>query len=87
MGSLCKEDGRDHLIHFGEGCLRRAVCEYVEFYNRERPHQGLNNELIAPEGREIKREDEVKVKSRLGGLLDYYTRWAWFSFSILPGLS
>jgi hypothetical protein len=52
----------------------RAVSEYVELYNRGRPHQGLNNELVVPEVREIRGEGEVKVKSRLGGLLNYYTR-------------
>lgn len=51
-----------------------AVSEYVELYNRERQLQGLNNELVVPELREIKGEAEVKVKSRLGGLLNFYYR-------------
>lgn len=69
-----KEDCLNHLILFGEGSLRRAVSEYVAFYNRERPHQGLNNEMVVPESREIKAEGEIKVKSRLGGLLNLYYR-------------
>jgi hypothetical protein len=28
--------------------LRRAMHEYMEHYHRERNHQGLANELIAP---------------------------------------
>ena len=50
----------------------RAVSEYVEFYYRERPHKGLNNELVVPKLREIKTEGDVKVNSRLGGLLHFY---------------
>ena len=50
-----------------------AVSEYVVFDNNERPHQGLHNELVIPKLREIKAEGEVKVKSRLGGLINYYT--------------
>ena len=65
-----KEDCLNHLILLGEGSLRHAVSEYVEFYNHERPHQGLNNELAVPVLREIKGEAEVKVESRLDGLFN-----------------
>ncbi|MDA8921120.1 integrase core domain-containing protein [Gammaproteobacteria bacterium] len=69
-----KEDCLNHLVLLGEGSLRHAVSEYVEFYNHERPHQGLDNELVVPELGEIKAEGEVKIKSRLGGLLNFYYR-------------
>jgi transposase InsO family protein len=69
-----KEDCLNHLVFLGEGSLRHAVSEYVEFYNHERPHQGLDNELVMPELGEIKAEGEVKIKSRLGGLLNFYYR-------------
>ena len=45
-----KEKCLNHLILFGEGSLRLAVSEYVEFYNSERPHQGLNNRLVSHDG-------------------------------------
>ena len=64
----------DHLVPMDEGSLKHAVFEYVEFYNHERPHQGLDNELVVPELGEIKAEGEVKIKSRLGGLLNFYYR-------------
>ena len=51
-----------------------AVSEYVGFYNHERPHQGLDNELVVSQSTKISAEDSVKVRSRLGGLLNFYYR-------------
>ena len=36
----------DHVILLGEGSLRRAVSQYVEHYNTERPHQGVDNQVL-----------------------------------------
>ena len=69
-----KEDCLNHIVLLGEGSLRHAVSEYVEFYNHERPHQGLGNEIVVSQSTEISAEDGVKVKSRLGGLLNFYYR-------------
>ncbi len=38
----------DHVILLGEGSLRRAVSQYVEHYNTERPHQGKDNRVLTP---------------------------------------
>ena len=64
----------NHLILFGEGSLRLAVSEYVEFYNSERPHQGLNNRPVSHDGVIKSENTQIKVKSRLGGLLNFYYR-------------
>ena len=40
----------DHLLLVGEGHLRRALGEYVAYFNRERPHQGRGQRLPAPGG-------------------------------------
>lgn len=69
-----KEECLNHLILFGEGSLRRAVAEYVEFYNSERPHQGLNNRLVSHDDAKKSENTQIKVKSRLGGLLNFYYR-------------
>ena len=53
---------------------RTAVREYVEFYNQERPHQGLDNELVIDNSEGFDSDAPVKVKERLGGLLNYYYR-------------
>ena len=69
-----KEDCLNNLVLLGEGSLRHAVSEYVEFYNHERPHQGLGNEIVVSQSTEISAEDGVKVRSRLGGRLNFYYR-------------
>ena len=63
-----------HVVPLGEGFLRTAVREYVEFYNQERPHQGLDNELVIDNSEGIVSDAPVKVEERLGGLLNYYCR-------------
>ncbi|MFI3291720.1 MAG: integrase core domain-containing protein [Opitutales bacterium] len=44
-----KTECLNHLIMFNENMLRKAVNEYVEHYNTERPHQSLDDELVSPE--------------------------------------
>ena len=36
----------DRMIFFGESSLRKALSEVEIFYNRERPHQGIDNKII-----------------------------------------
>ena len=47
FGSL-KSECLDRLILFGENAMRNAVKQYLAHYHAERPHQGLDNELIVP---------------------------------------
>jgi hypothetical protein len=58
----------DRLILFGERRLRRVVDEFVAHYHRERNHQGLGNELIAPKS-DHRAGTNVRCRERLGGLL------------------
>ena len=69
-----KEDCLKQVVPMGEGFLRAAVKEYVDFYNQERPHQGLDNELVTASTEECDLDAPVKIKERLGGLLNYYYR-------------
>jgi transposase InsO family protein len=69
-----KRECLSRLIPFGTQHLERAVREYVEHYNTERPHQGLGNELI--NGRPSTSAGEVVETERLGGLLRSYHRAA-----------
>ena len=68
------EDYLNHVVPLGEGFLRAAVKDYVEFYNQERPHQGLDNRFLIVNDEQVDSEAPVKVKERLGGLLNYYYR-------------
>jgi transposase InsO family protein len=62
-----REECLDRLILFGERRLLRALDEFVTHYHRERNHQGLGNELIAPETRP-RQGTHVRCRERLGGL-------------------
>jgi Integrase core domain/Homeodomain-like domain len=65
----------DHFLIFGEKHFNYLVREYVEHYHTERPHQGLENQLITgePPPAPPDSRNEIQCRSRLGGLLkDYY---------------
>ena len=71
-----KSECLDRIVPLGEGHLRAAVREFVEHYHAERPHQGLGNELIAPQARLNGTTGPVKRRERLGGVLKFYYREA-----------
>ncbi len=79
----------DRFIVFGERHMDHLCAEYLAHYHAERPHQGLDNELLNKPKRRgrprTKRSDlqdetiplcEVRCHSRLGGLLKSYSRRA-----------
>ena len=67
----------NRMILFGEDMLRRALCVYLEHYHRERPHQGLGNELIVTDAMpSAPAAGEVVEIERLGGRLRHYRRVA-----------
>jgi hypothetical protein len=49
------------------------INQYKEHYHTERPHQGLDNEIIEPPP---PGKGEIVCRERLGGLLRYYGRAA-----------
>jgi|GEM_PF-1779565 hypothetical protein len=60
-------------LFFGEHSLKKAVNEYVEHYDHERNHQGLDNFIPFPYAGQTKGRSGSVVKfERLGGLLNYY---------------
>jgi len=64
------------MIITSEGQLRKALKEYTQYYNHERCHQGLGNQIPEPKtiGRPGSREGKIMKKQRLGGLLNFYFR-------------
>jgi putative transposase len=74
MGSLRREC-LDHILILSEKHLRRLVNEYVQYFNEERPHQGINQRI--PSGREpCSGEGEIVIRPVLGGLHHAYRRKA-----------
>ncbi len=71
-----KSECLDRMILLGEASLRRALREYGAHFHQERPHQGLGNELIAPEHSVGFPTGEIVETERLGGLLRSYRRLA-----------
>jgi hypothetical protein len=59
----------------GERHLRTAVGAFIDHYHEERPHQGLDNELIAPKPAVVG-TGAIKCRERLGGMLKFYDREA-----------
>jgi putative transposase len=71
-----KEEVLDRMIFLSEDSLRYAIHHYLTHYHQERNHQGLDNQLIAPEPVVGGQMGEVRRRERLGGLLSYYYREA-----------
>ncbi len=60
----------------GEGHLRLLVGEYVDHYQRERNHQGLDNQLLQRPPPPVSLAADVQRRERLGGWLNFYHREA-----------
>jgi transposase InsO family protein len=70
-----KEEALAQMVILGERALYNALQQYLAHYHHERNHQGLDNQLIAPE-EVVGQTGYVVRRDRLGGLLSYYHREA-----------
>jgi transposase InsO family protein len=69
----------DHLLLLGEAHLRRALREYVAYFNQARPHQGRGQRVPVPNGppgSARRAAGEVIASPVLGGLHHVYRRAA-----------
>jgi transposase InsO family protein len=75
IGSIRREC-LDHTIIFNERHLRRVLTEYIQYYNGNRTHPGLEKDC--PEPRSIEPPDSGLVQSEpmVGGLHHRYFRQA-----------
>jgi putative transposase len=71
-----KSEALDQMIIMGEASLRPTLKQYLAHSHTERNHQGLDNQLIAPELDVGGQMGHVMRRERLGGLLSYYHREA-----------
>lgn len=67
-----KTECLDHLILTDERQLQYVVREFLEYYNHERCHSGLDGRRIDP--RPEPPDGELRLFTRLGGLLKCYRR-------------
>jgi putative transposase len=59
LGSVQREC-LDYMLVWGENHLHRAIREYVAYFNRARPHQGIEQQI--PDGRSSVLEKQGKGK-------------------------
>jgi putative transposase len=69
-----KTECLDWLLIFGERHLRAVLSQYVDHYNRSRPHRALDLETPEPneQGNGLVRAPRVCRRTRLGGLISEY---------------
>ena len=78
LGSV-RRDCLDHLLVLGEAHLRRILREYVAYFNRARPHQGLQQRVPDEAAARASRAGSggrVHAVPVLGGLHHAYQRSA-----------
>jgi hypothetical protein len=69
----------NHFVFFGERHLRYVIKEYMSHYLEERFHQGLGGKLVVARtssANDNKAAGAITCRSRLGGLLNFYSREA-----------
>ncbi len=71
-----KREVADRMIFVGEAHLQTSINEYLEYYHRERNHQGLAGKILDPDPKTGSPEGKVRRRERLGGMLNYYYREA-----------
>ncbi len=68
-----REECLDRLLILNEAHLRRVMREYIDYYNKARPHQGIEQRCPIPITRQP-REGPVKRRDVLGGIVHDYHR-------------
>lgn len=72
-----KRECLNRMVLFGKRHVRHAIDQYVEHYNLERPHKGLDHrQPVKPDETPTCRDGAVVCRQRLGGLLKSYQRLA-----------
>ena len=71
-----KRECLNKIVLFGERHVRYVIDQYIEHYNLERPHKGLDYRRPIEPNVPPLRDSPVKCRERLGGLLKSYYRQA-----------
>ena len=64
IGTIRRE-ALDHFLLFSEKQIRNIITNYVGYYNKYRPHQGINR---IPDGESTNTTGVIKNESILGGI-------------------
>jgi len=71
-----RQECLNHLIILDQRHLRWVLQEYLDYYHRARPHQGLNQETPLPQPRLSSVDGIIRSRPVLGGLHHEYFRAA-----------
>lgn len=67
-----KRECLDHFMVIGQVHLEYLVNEFVDYYNKHRPHAGLDHD--PPEKSAVKIDGDIHARPILGGLTHHYYR-------------
>lgn len=70
-----RREALDRILILGERHLQAVMTEYVDHYNRARPHRGLGLDVPLPHA-DLVTERPIARRARLGGLINEYVRLA-----------
>ncbi len=71
-----RQEALDPIVVLGQRHLHQVLAEYVDFYNRGRPHQGIEQQTPIPRPACV-RAGSIARRDVLGGVLhDYYRQAA-----------
>ena len=70
IGSIRRE-ALDHFILISEKQIRNIIREYVDYYNRHRPHQGIGK---IPDGEYMPSSGNIRKDQISGGMHHNYYR-------------
>jgi len=71
LNGTIRREALDHFLLFSEKQIGKIVKEYVEYYNHQRPHQGINK---IPNRELNQTSGIIKKEGILGGLHHHYYR-------------
>ena len=69
-----RREALDYFLLISEKQILNILQEYIDYYNSQRPHQGLGQQV--PEGYKPQRHGKVRKIPILGGLCYHYERMA-----------
>jgi len=71
-----KHECLNRIIPIGESHLWRAIDAYVEHYNHDRPHQGMDNLVLDPLFKPSEPKGKIICDEQMGGVIRSYRRAA-----------
>ena len=70
LNGTIRREALDHFLLLSEERVRNIIRQYVEYYNHQRPHQGINK---IPVEKKVLSSENIQKNKILGGLhLNYY---------------